>query len=198
MIPRTRLACLLAPLVLAVPANVQAQDRATGNAEPVARQQIEVAATAAPACSIASGSAVASRNAAFQSSGASGGTVAITAFADPQTALANPASVQVEIPVICNSAHEVAVRSLNGGMLRSGGTRAELQGFIQFLPYEVQLDWVGRTLSAPSDAPSPLGLAVPSAGQGMLTVDIALAAGSAPLVAGAYADTLQIEITAAN
>ena len=184
--------------VLAAPAAVHAQNRATGTIEPAARQQFEVVATAAPACIIAPGSAAGLDNAIFQSSGSSGGTVAITNFADPQTAQALPASVRVEIPVVCNSAHEVTLRSTNGGMLRSGSTAAMLASFIQFLPYAVELDWVGQRLSGPSDVSQPLAMAVPSAGQGVVTVEIAIAGSDAPMVAGAYADTLQIEITAAN
>lgn len=196
---RIPFAAVVCPLVLAFPVTIQAQDRATTSFETVGRQQLEVIATAEPACNVASGSAAGSAdNASFQPSGTSGGTVSITTFADPQTAQANPVSVEVEIPVICNSAHEVTIRSANGGMLRSGGTRTDLGGFIQFLPYAVQLDWVGQTLSGQSDAQAPINLLVPNAGQGLLTVDIAIQASQAPLVAGAYADTLQIEITAAN
>lgn len=198
MTPRHLLAALVCPLALVLPAAGSAQDRATANAEPDARQKFEVVATAAPACNIEAGSAAGSSNASFQSSGTSGGTVAITAFADPETAQANPVSVQVEIPVICNSAHEVSIRSANGGMLRSGGTTGDVGGFIQFLPYAVQLDWVGQSLTGQSDAQGPLSLIVPKAGQGLLMVDIAIAGSGAPLVAGDYADTLQIEITAVN
>jgi hypothetical protein len=124
--------------------------------------------------------------------------VAITTFADPQTAQANPASVRVEIPVVCNSAHAVTLRSANGGMLRSGGSQEDVAGFIQFLPYSVELDWVGQRLTGASDAAGSLVLAVPNAGQGLLTVDIAIIGSQAPMVAGAYVDVLQIEITAAN
>lgn len=199
MSPRIRLAAFACPLALVLPGVVHAQDRATAaTPQTVGRQQIEVAATAAPACSISTGNAVGSQNASFQSAGTSGGTVAITAFADPETAQANPASVQVEIPVICNSAHAVSIRSANGGMLRTGGTTTAMGGFIQFLPYAVQLDWVGQSLSGQSDNQGALSMRVPNPGQGLLTVDIAIAPGQAPLVAGAYADTLQIEITAAN
>ncbi|WP_324075408.1 MAG: hypothetical protein RSE14_01175 [Erythrobacter sp.] len=187
--------CMIAAML---PAALHAQDRANGTFEPAARQRIEVVATAAPACNIAPGSVAGSDNASFQSSGTSGGTVAITRFADPQTARANPASVQVEIPVVCNSAHAVSLRSANGGMLRSGGAPGTVAGFIQFLPYTVALDWVGQTLTGTSDLSEPLLLGVPNAGQGLLRVDIAIAGSDAPMVAGAYADTLQIEITAAN
>lgn len=199
MSPRIILmAAIACPAALALTGAAHAQDRANGTFEPAARQRFEVVATAAPACNIEAGSAAASSNASFQSSGASGGTVAITAFADPQTAQANPASVQVEIPVICNSAHAVSIRSANGGMLRTGGTTGDVGGFIQFLPYAVELDWTGQRLGGQSNAAGPLAIAVPHAGEGMLRVDIAIPASQSPLVAGAYADTLQIEITAAN
>ena len=175
-----------------------AQDRATTTFENNGRQQLEVVATAAPACNVSSGTATGSSNASFRSDGTSGGTVSITALADPDTAQANPVSVQVEIPVICNSAHEVTVRSANGGMLRSGGANVDVGGFIQFLPYAVQLDWVGQSLSGQSDDAGLLTMVVPNAGEGLLLVDIDIAASEAPLIAGAYEDTIQIEITAAN
>lgn len=182
--------------MLATGAN--AQDRSATLLASDNRQQIEVVATAAPACNISSGAAAGSSNASYQSAGASGGTVSITTLADPQTAQAAPASAQIEIPVVCNSAHEVSIRSANGGLLRSGGTFEQISGFAQFLPYRVALDWVGQSRAGQSDTDEPLTVIVPNAGEGLLTVEIAVEGGDAPLVAGIYEDTLQIEITAAS
>nr|WP_137677386.1 hypothetical protein [Parerythrobacter lutipelagi] len=181
-----------------VPVGATAQDRATGLVDTSGRQQFEIVAAAAPACNVSPGAAASVENASFQDSGTSGGTVSITALADPETAEANPVSVQVEIPVVCNSAHDITVRSANGGLLRDGGTRAAMGGFVQFLPYAVRVDWVGQSQTGQSDELEALTMNVPNAGEGMLSVDIALGATGAVLVAGSYEDTLRIEITAAD
>lgn len=166
--------------------------------DPAGRQQFEVIGDSAPTCVVAAPSSSQGSNATFVSDGNNGGTVRITTLADPQTAEGNPVAMQVVLPVICNAAHEIVVRSTNGGLLRSGGSRAEMNGFVQFLPYRVSYDWAGQNVAGMSDDNSALDLVVPSPGKGDLNVAIRLDASTAPLVAGAYEDTLSIEITAAN
>jgi hypothetical protein len=194
--PAALVAILPAFALLASPA--AAQDASGLNIDSTGRQQFEIAALAPPACLVGSGTSTGGSNAAFQADGATGGIVQITALADPDTAQGNAAEMQVIVPVICNSAHAITVSSANGGLLRSGGARASLGGFLQFLPYRVDYTWAGQDVSGASDTAAALGLQVPSPGQGDLQVAISLAATDTPLVAGSYEDTLLIEITAAN
>ncbi|WP_271439475.1 hypothetical protein [Pontixanthobacter luteolus] len=197
--PSIRLCAIGAALsAIAAAGPAPAQDFSGSGFDATGRQQLEVVAVGQPVCNVSPGSASALSNATFTSEGASGGTVSITNLSNPQTALAQPVNVQVEVPVICNSAHEITVRSANGGLQRAGGTRDAVGGFVQFLPYQVRFDWAGQVLSGQSDDGAELAMSIPNAGEGALLVDVALDGSDAPLVAGAYEDTLQIEITAAN
>ena len=192
----TRLALLPAIALAAAPAG--AQEAPGAGIDTAGRQQFEIAGLASPACAIGSGTSVGGTNAAFQPDGATGGTVQITMLADPDTALGNAAEVRVVVPVICNSAHAIGVTSTNGGLLRDGGSRSPLGGFLQFLPYQVAYAWAGQDVAGRSDDPAALDLEVAAPGRGNLEVAISLAPTEAPLVAGNYDDTLLIAITAAD
>jgi|GEM_PF-608161 len=196
---RRQLILLPAALALPVaPAWAQAPDTSGVAFDASGRQRFEVVGASAPACLVSGGASGQGTNATFIEEGSTGGTVQITALADPDSAEGNPVQMQVVLPVICNSAHEIVIRSANGGLLRSGGSRAALGGFVQFVPYRVTYDWAGQSVAGTSDQSGGLDLQVPSPGQGDLTVAITVDGTSEPLVAGSYEDSLQIEITAAN
>lgn len=176
-------------------AGLQAQD---ANGDQFGRAEFEIAGVAPPVCLVGQAAAQQVANVSFAADGVSGGTLNIVALSDPETAQGNAASAEVTVPVICNAAHNVTIGSGNGGLLRVGGTRAALDGFAQFLPYDVNFNWAGQDIAGTSDATAALDLAVASPGRGNLTVSIELDPTQAPLVAGNYEDVLLIEVSAAN
>ena len=192
MIRSPCLATLLAALALPLAAQAQTSpDNAAG------RTQFEIAGVAQPLCLVGQPVATSVANARFSADGVSGGTLDIVALSDPETARGNAAAATIVVPVTCNAAHDLAIGSSNGGLMRIGGGRAQIDGFDQFIPYAVQYGWAGRDMAGTSDNTAPLALSVPHAGKGDLAVAITLDGTSAPLVAGNYEDVLLIEIAAA-
>lgn len=185
-------------LILVTEEQAQAQALDVNAGSGLARQDIGIVGTSPPSCLIQPGVTAQGSNATFLANSASGGTVAISQLADPVTSQANAMSIRLALPMICNTAHSVVVRSRNGGMLRVGGSRQSSGGFTEFLPYRLSGDWVGLSSIGRSDANEVMQLSVPNGGQGLLTVDITIDQGSVPLVAGGYEDTLQIDVAASN
>lgn len=189
---------LLAALLLVPAGAAQPQTANLSTGPGAGRQQLEIVGSSAPSCLIQPGVTAQGSNATFQADSASAGTVQIGQFADASTAQANAMQIRLTLPLICNSAHSIVLHSRNGGMLRIGGSRTTSGAFGEFLPYRVSSDWAGMTGSARSDDAKNLQFNVPNGGQGLLTVDIAIDKGTAPLVAGSYEDTLQIDVAASN
>ena len=177
---------------LALPAAAQAQelDRAS--------QRLELAANAPVACVISSPSVGIQANASFISTSASSGQVNITEFVDPANATPRASSIELNLPMLCNASHSVRVSSANGGLLRAGAVgRGATGDFAEFLPYNVGVDWAGRSVNllttnntANIDASDP--------GKGEMTIRIATPAGSGPLIAGQYTDSIVVEVQPTN
>lgn len=183
---------ILIAAALALPAAAQAQEltRAT--------QRLELAAVAPVACVISSPTVTSQSNASFASTSASSGQVSITELVDGQNATSRPSSIELSLPVVCNASHRVRVSSANGGLLRAGGSAvARPGGFQEYLTYNVGIDWAGqsavletsrRDTSIDSNQP----------GKGDMVIRIATPAGSGPLVAGQYSDSIVVEVQPAS
>ncbi len=178
--------------VLAVPAAAQAQelDRAT--------QRLELAANAPVACVISSPSAGGQANATLTSTRASSGQVNMWVFVDSVNATSLASSIELSLPMVCNASHSVRVSSANGGLLRGGAvSRTPSGGFSEFLPYNVGLDWSGRSIDLLTSN-NTADLAVSDPGKGEMTIRIATPAGSGPLIAGQYTDSIVVEVQPAS
>ncbi len=167
----------------------------------VARQELELVARAEPACVTRAPAAAAGINASFDPASTSGGEIRITQLVDQTTAEPAPTSITLAIPVICNSSHNVTLRSQNGGLLRDSGDAQRRQsdtGFGEFLPYEFNFAWAGQQFEANSEVTRSINLNVARGAAGDATFRFALPGGGGPLVAGRYSDEIIIEFTPAN
>jgi len=181
---------IAAALVLPTAAQAQELDRAS--------QRLELAGNAPVACVINSPSVGTQTNTSFISTSASSGQVNITEFVDPTNATSRASSIELNLPMVCNASHSVRVSSANGGLLRAGAvSRTATGGFSEFLAYNVGLDWAGRSVdllttnnTANIDAADP--------GKGEMTIRIATPAGTGPLVAGQYSDSIVVEVQPAS
>ncbi|HET9428157.1 MAG TPA: hypothetical protein VFO69_07345 [Allosphingosinicella sp.] len=182
---------LAAVLILSAPAGAAAQtiDPTPG--------RLEIVGQAPSACLIRTPTGEAAVNATFESTGSSSGQIRITEFVDPGSAQSRGASMDLVVPVICNSPHRVTVRSGNGG-LRRLGSPVPAGPFIEFLPYQVNAVWGGSQGGIASDSGGPLLIDSPSARAGQLSLSFDIARGGRPLVAGTYSDSIVIELQAAN
>jgi hypothetical protein len=182
----------IAVALLAAPAALGAQT----NVDP-SRGRLEILGTANPACLIRTPSAASGNNATFQPIGASAGEIRIGEMVDTTTAQSRGASIDLVIPVVCNSPHRLVVRSGNGGLRRIGPAVAA-GPFRELLPYQVTTVWGEDQQALASQAGAPVLIVSSGARAGQLSLSFNVARGGQPLVAGNYGDQIVLELTAAN
>ena len=182
---------LIVSIALLAPAALQAQQVAD-----LSQGRLEILGTARPACVIRTPRSSVGNNMRFDPSGAATGQVGITEFVD-SNAVSRGGSIDIDLPVICNSAHRVTVRSGNGG-LRRLGPAIQSGPFAQTLPYSVSTIWGGQNGQLNTDQGGVLTIDSSEARSGLLALSIIFAAGGRPLVAGTYSDQIVVELQAAN
>lgn len=177
---------------LALPTAAQAQELTRGT------QRLELAAVAPVACVISQPTVGAQSNASFSATGAASGQVNITQFVDPVNARPQPSSIELNLPLVCNASHRIRITSSNGGLLRAGASGRNRGGaFAEFLAYNVDVDWSGQSVQLlTSNNNANINRNAP--GKGAMTIRIATPAGSGPLVAGQYSDSIVVEVQPAN
>ncbi|MFI4933455.1 MAG: hypothetical protein ACHP7N_02445 [Caulobacterales bacterium] len=188
-----RQALILAALM--VPGLACAQTVNTGQG------RLDLVGVAPSACLISSPTAAAGANAAFQATGAQQGQITITQLADPQTAQPVAASISIALPIICNTAHHVIVSTANGGLARVGSvshSQQSVNGFREFLPYQVDAAWAGQDVSGTSQAGATVTINSNDGAAGQLSLVITVPGGGDPLVAGAYNDQVVVELQVAS
>lgn len=158
--------------------------------------RVEILGTADPACVIRAPSAAVGTNMRFEPLSASAGQIGITEFVD-QNAVSRGGSIEINLPVICNSAHRVVVRSGNGGLRRVGAT-VQAGPFAQFVPYSVAAQWGGQQALLATNQGGSVLIDSGQARAGLVGLTISVAAGGQPLVAGTYSDQIVVELQAAN
>jgi hypothetical protein len=186
-----RIAVLSAVFVLACATGAHAQ----------AAHSFDVVATIPEVCAmeeptLSSGSLVNFR-------GLNGTTLQIDELTDPATLATRAASASVSFSAVCSFPHNLVVESESNGLWRSG-TRAAPGGFADAVPYLAQLRWGPVSGNLQADATSrrtnQLTIGVDQAVTGEIIVDLDIQAGAsnvranAPLIAGAYQDTLRITV----
>lgn len=185
---------LLSALLIAAPATAQTAvvDEAANST-----RTIQISGIAAPACVIRPAGAQAGTNATFVGT-ASSGTVTITNLVDPVTAQPVPSRITLTLPIICNSAHVVRLRSAGGALRREG--RAVVQGsvFTDQLPYSYSLRWAGGGTLSPQQSNQLVTVTASGAAAGVAEVTLDVPGGGRPLVAGNYGDTVIVELGAAD
>jgi hypothetical protein len=175
----------------ALPGVAQAQDST------FAAGRLELVGVAPSACVIRTASGANGVNAVFEPSGTSSGRVRITEMVDPTSALPRATSMDLLVPIICNGPHRVTLRSGNGGLVRQGDP-VQGNGFASAVPYNLGIAWGATQSNVTSDSGAPLVLDANEARAGQLSLQIAVARGSQPLVAGTYSDLIVLEFQAAN
>ena len=151
---------------------------------------------AAPAiCYFTAPQSGAASNMTLGSASASQATLTINQLVDPATAQLQSASIALSLNGICNNAHTFAIQSTGGGLQTSSGATP---GFSNHVDYSASVLWGGLSSSVQTSGAagqsSPMTV-VPGAFAGTLQLQITVAAGGAnglPLLAGTYADTIAI------
>jgi spore coat protein U-like protein len=186
---------LALPLFLAAASPAFAQSIDTG------LRQVEIVGTANAACLMRSPNSTSGVNANFRAVSGTSGEIRITELVNPQTAQPRATSINITLPVICNSAHLLTVQSSNGGLLRGTGNQRNIPaggGFSEFLPYSLNAAWAGQNVGQLSTNRAGLRIVTNNGGAGNVDIGFSVPASNTPLVAGAYSDTIIIEFRAAN
>ena len=184
----------LVALAIAIPAAAQANsvELATGAVE-----TIQVSGIAAPACLVRPASAQRGINATFASTGTNG-TVTIDNLVDPVSAQVLPSRITLVLPITCNSAHVLRLRSAGGALRREGAAVTRSGQFVDELPYAYGLRWAGGGSLLPIASGQTVTVAASGAASGLAEVTLAVSAGGPLLVAGRYGDTIIVELGAAD
>ena len=187
----TIFAVALTGAVGATGAQAQVIDRAS--------QRIEMRGDAPVGCIANAARASNQRNATYQDNGPTGGVVVFPNLVDETTAATRESSIELAVPVICNTSHQITVRSYNGGLVRLGANaaRSGSGGFSEMQTYDVALQWQQQTVKLDGQSASA-AIAYSQPAKGDLIVDIAVPRGTNPLVAGTYTDAVVVEIRPAN
>ena len=160
-------------------------------------QTVQVSGIAPPACLVRPATGQRGVNATFESSGSSG-TVTISNLVDPVSARVVPSRITLMLPIICNSAHVVRLRSAGGALRREGVAVVPGTVFTDELPYEYGLRWASGGTLSPQSSRQLVTVAANGAASGVAEVTLDVPGGGRPLVAGRYGDTIIVELGAAD
>lgn len=145
-------------------------------------------------CLIRAPQATATDNATVSGLAAGSADIAISQMVDEEGASLG-ATVTLALPAICNQSHTLTLTSQNGALVNIDGGAAG-GPFRNSVPYTMIVSWGAETQSASSA--SGLTLSYGDAAAGDVTLTIQIPDGGDPLVAGAYADQLILELGAAG
>lgn len=162
-------------------------------ADQTQRNSMETGATVAKVCRLGSVTMSNAQNATFNVTD-QGGTIALSAMADRNTARALPATISVTFDSVCNQSLFIRLVSANGGLKQEQGAQGG-NGFINRVDYSADLGWAGGQANLTTTGGTNESTIVPLSGaqSGPVTLNITIPAGSQPLVAGDYADVLTVE-----
>lgn len=167
----------------------------------IGQGRLDLSGTAPSACVISAPTSTVGSNTSFQLTGPQAAQINITQLVDQTTAEPMSATINLALPVICNTAHTLSVTTANGGLARVGGNARNTNvtnGFREFLPYQVTAVWAGHSVNGGSQTPTPVTIAVADGAAGQLSLTISVPPGGAPLVAGNYADSIIVQLQVAS
>lgn len=122
---------------------------------------------------------------------------------DAATLSTRAASFELTLSGVCNTAHRIRMESLNNGLWQLSETPpARPAGFGTAVPYDLTARWVDQVVQLSADAairqPRELDVPIGRPASGDLRLRFEILAGAtnlaanAPMVSGAYSDTLTI------
>ncbi|MDL2352770.1 MAG: hypothetical protein QFC78_07980 [Pseudomonadota bacterium] len=173
----------------------------SGNATSIAVRTLPVTGSVPRTCAMGEGKiAPGSLN---NFAGLDGDTLRIIEFTDPATLQVRAASITIGFDAVCNFPHEVRIESQNNGLWPvDQRVSGRPEGFAFAVPYSARINW--GPVDAQFDAnakirnPTQQLVAVNDAVAGEFRLRIQIEDGAsnvetrAPLIAGAYVDTVRI------
>jgi hypothetical protein len=174
----------------------------SGAAAAQTTQAFEVVATIPSVCALEAPALAGGGATNFR--GLNGTTLEVDQLVDPRTLAARAASARVSFAAVCSFPHTLVMESDSNGLWRAAAGAGVPPGFADAVPYLAELTWGpvrGRlTADAISRRTNQLNIAVDEAVAGEIIVDLDIQPGAsnatanAPLIAGAYQDTIRITL----
>lgn len=135
--------------------------------------------------------------------GLDGDTLRIQQLTDPSTLSARAANATITFEAVCNFPHRIRIESQNNGLWPTDGRMSsDAEGFAYALPYLARVSWGDRNGELDADAKirrlADNHFNIDQATAGEMQLQIIVQAGAsnvrnnAPVLAGAYGDTLRI------
>lgn len=174
---------------------------AQASAQSVAREHLGVSGSAPQTCAIANGRFRTGELVNFI--GSDSDTLRVIELLDPRDLSVQSARATVSFEAFCSFPHRVRLESQENGLWPISGPVAPTStAFATALPYQVSLTWADRTQTVEYDAKlrrsriAVSDINQPAAGEIVVGVELDRGASNtltgAPLLAGAYSDTLRI------
>ncbi len=160
--------------------------------------RLDLIGDAPQACVLSPPVVTALANATFQPVNGQAGTILVNQLVDPQTAAPLGATINLAFPVVCNGAHEMTVRTANGGLAHIPAIAVPGVGFRASLVYRLTAAWAGQTVTGGTDQPTPVDIRTSDGAAGQFSLVVDIPGGGDPLIAGPYSDSLVIELLPAN
>ena len=168
---------------------------------------INLSGTQAQTCTLGAFSAGAATGALDSGDLTSPTAVSLTDTMSASTAIRAAGSITLNAAAMCNYGHFVSVRQTGGGLINSSDVAPAQGTFIRKQGYDAVVSWAGFTAvtasssdvtTAPPTAASitSTNQAISGAASGTLSLTLSVAASTSPVVAGAYTDSVVIQIGA--
>ena len=131
--------------------------------------------------------------------------VSLTGTMSSSTAMRAAGSISLDAAAMCNYKHFVSVRQTSGGLIKALDVVPAQGTFVRQQGYDATVTWAGKTVtasssdvtSAPTVAPiTSTSSEIAGAASGTLSLTLSVAASTSPVVAGAYTDSVVVQIGA--
>jgi len=135
-----------------------------------------------------------------------GTTLTLTGTMSSSTAMRAAGSITLNATAMCNYGHNVSVRQTGGGLINASDVTPTQGTFIRKQGYDAVVSWAAQTVTASSadvtGAPPAVASitstdqSISGAASGALSLTLSVAASTSPVVAGAYTDSVVVQIGA--
>lgn len=134
------------------------------------------------------------------------GTLTLTGTMSSSTAIRAAGSITLNATAMCNYGHNVSVRQTGGGLINASDFAPTQGTFVRKQGYAAAVTWATETITASSSdvttapaapaAVTSLDKSISGAAAGTLSLTLSVAASASPVVAGAYSDSVVVQIGA--
>jgi hypothetical protein len=177
----------------------------TAHAQATASDTVNLSGTQAQTCTLGAFSAGGATGA-LTAGDFSAGTLTLSGTMSSSTAIRAAGSITLNATAMCNYGHNVSVRQTGGGLINASDVAPTQGTFVRKQGYDAVVTWASETISASSSdvttapaapaAVTSVDQSISGAASGTLSLTLSVAESASPVVAGAYTDSVVVQIGA--